>query len=139
MSGRGQVLAQLAIVVPVVLLPVAALAVGGAQLAQRSARLHEVAAQAAEDAAQQIDVAALRARDEAIVDPLKARAMVAEEVGAVAPAARVTSVRVTGRTVEVRLEDEVSPAFAEFLLPGPIHIDATATGVLVTGYRVPSG
>ena len=57
----GQVLVYVALVLPLVLLPVAAYAVAATALDTRHARLQAAVSQAAEDAVQRLDQAAFRA------------------------------------------------------------------------------
>jgi Flp pilus assembly protein TadG len=134
---RGQVLAFFAVLLPVVLLPLAAYAVDTAFVSEKAAALQAATAQAAEAAAQQADIGALRARSELIIDSQLARAVAAESFGTAAPGAFLQSVVVSGAIVTVTAIELVHLPFT--LLPTTaIKLEARASARLVAGYDKPS-
>lgn len=135
-SERGQVLAFFAVVVPMVLVPVAAYAVDAAVVEFHSAGLQAATAQAAETAAQQVDLATLRSGRGLSLDPVAARRVAVETVGREDPAAVVDSVSVAGVDVIVLTSVGVQAPFA--LLTGRVTLHARASARLVAGYDRPS-
>lgn len=134
---RGQVLAFYAILLPIVLLPLAAYVVDVALVSARTAGLQEATAQAAEAAAQQVNVDALRSRSQLIVDAANAHQVVARMMSDLEPEAIVESVKVVGSTVTISTREVISLPFN--FLPAPttvIHVRASAR--LVGGYDRPS-
>jgi hypothetical protein len=132
----GQVLVFFALVLPVVLLPVAAYTVDAAVTASDYARLVEVTARAAEDAAQQVDVAALRAGGALVLDVAAARLAAEDDVKA-EPAARVVTVGVVGGMVTVATTESVTLPLA-FVGAGSVTLRASATARIAAGYDSPS-
>lgn len=132
----GQVLAFFAIVMPIVLLPVAAYAVDAAVVAVHAAELQAATAQAAETAAQQIDMATIRSGGGLALDSVAVKRVVAEAVAREGPGAMVDSLTVEGVQVTVKASETVAPPFA--LLTGPVTLHARATARLVAGYDRPS-
>jgi hypothetical protein len=131
----GQVLAFFALVLPVVLLPIAAYAVDATIVAGREAGLQAATAQAAETAAQQLNAAAIRstgalALDVAAVKPVAAHALVAEE-----PGASLDSSTINGVEVTVAASESVTLPFSMFTRTVTLHASATAR--LVAGYDSP--
>ena len=134
---RGQVLAFFAVVLPVILLPLAAYAVDSAFVISRAADLQEATAQAAEAAAQQADVDALRSRSELTIDVTTARAVAQQSVLESEPGASVLAVQVNGAVVTVTTEEAVTLPF-NFLPAKAIKLEARASARLVRGYDSPS-
>lgn len=135
-SERGQVLAFFAVVVPMVLVPVAAYAVDASVVEFHSAGLQAATAQAAETAAQQVDLATLRSGRGLSLDPVGARRVAVETVGREDPAAVVDSVEIAGIDVTVQTSVGVQAPFA--LLTGQVTLHARASARLVAGYDRPS-
>jgi len=137
MTGRsGQVLVFFALVLPLVLLPVAAYAVDAAVTASEYARLVEVTVRAAEDAAQQVDVAELRAGGGLVLD-VAAAARAAHEELMTEPGATVVAVGVAGDLVTVATAESVTLPL-DFVGPAAIRLHATATARIAPGYDRPS-
>ena len=132
----GQVLVFFALVLPVVLLPVAAYAVDAAVTASDYARLVEVTVRAAEDAAQQVDVAALRATGALMLDVAAARQVARDDMTA-EPNAGVVTVGVVGGTVTVATAETVLLPL-DFVGAGTITLRASATARIAPGYDRPS-
>jgi Flp pilus assembly protein TadG len=131
----GQVLAFFALVLPVVLLPIAAYTVDATIVAAREAGLQAGTAQAAETAAQQLNVGAIRSSGALALDPAAARlvayqTLVNEEQGASLDWYSVTGVQVTVVTSE-----PVTLPFRVFTRTVTLHAHATAR--LVAGYDGP--
>jgi len=137
MTGRsGQVLVFFALVLPLVLLPVAAYAVDAAVTASEYARLVEVTVRAAEDAAQQVDVAALRASGEVVLDVAAAVRATHDDL-VIEPGARVIAVVVAGGQVTVATAQSVTLPL-DFIGAASITLHASATARIAPGYDRPS-
>ena len=134
---RAQVLAFFAIVLPIILLPLAAYAVDAAFVSSRAAGLQAAAAEAAEAAAQQADLGALRSRSELSIDAPIAMAVAIQSVSDSEPGASVQAVRVNGALVTVIATEEVKLPF-NFLPVRAIKLEAHASARLVGGYDSPS-
>jgi hypothetical protein len=134
---RGQVLAFYAVLLPVILLPLAAYAVDSAFVSTQAAGLQAAAAQAAETAAQQVDVSALRSRSVLVVDALAARLAAMRAMRDSEPAAIVDSVVVVGSKVTISVRETIKLPF-NFLPAHAILIQARASARLVGGYDKPS-
>ena len=133
----GQVLAFYAVLLPIVLLPLAAYAVDVAFVSSRSAELQGATAQAAETAAQKINVEALRARSQLIVDAEAAPAVASLVMSELDPEATVESVVVLGMMVTISAREVITLPFN--FLPAPATvIHARASARLVGGYDRPS-
>ena len=133
---KGQVLAFFALVLPIVLLPVAAYAVDATVVAGREAALVGATNQAAETAAQQLNVGALRSTGALKLDPaalsvVLAQVLIEEEQGA-----RVDSFTVAGAKVTVETSERVTLPLNVFTRSITLHARATAR--LVAGYDTPS-
>jgi hypothetical protein len=133
---KGQVLAFFALVLPIVLLPVAAYAVDATVVASREAGLVGATNQAAETAAQQLNVGALRSTGALKLDPaalsvVLAQALIDEEQGA-----RVDSFTVAGAEVTIETSERVTLPLSVFTRSITLHARATAR--LVAGYDTPS-
>jgi hypothetical protein len=134
---RGQVLAFYAVLLPILLLPLAAYAVDVAFVITRTAELQEATAQAAETAAQHVDVEALRARSELIVDGRVAADVASRAMSDSEPEATVESVIVVGSMVTISTREVIWLPFN--FLPAPATvIHARAAARLVGGYDSPS-
>jgi Flp pilus assembly protein TadG len=134
---RGQVLAFFAILLPIVLLPLAAYAVDAAFVSARAAGLQEATAQAAEAAAQQVNVAALRSRSVLSIDATAGRAVATQAIREAEPGASVESIVVVGAVVSVTAGERVTLPF-NFLPVAAIRLEARASARLVAGYESPS-
>ena len=132
----GQVLAFFALVLPTVLLPVAAYAVDAAFVSTKAAGLQAATAQAAETAAQQVSIEALRSSGTLSVDERGARVAAVQTMSEEEPAATVRSVVVTGTTVTVITTELVVEPFN--LFGGPITLRSRASAQLVAGYDSPN-
>jgi hypothetical protein len=134
---RGQVLAFYAVLLPIFLLPLAAYAVDVAFVITRTAELQEATAQAAETAAQHVDVEALRARSELIVDGRVAAGVASRAMSDSEPEANVESVIVVGTMVTITTREVIRLPF-NFLPASATVIHARASARLVGGYDSPS-
>ena len=130
---RGQVLAFYAIVLPVVLLPLAAYAVNAAFVSSRAASLQQGTAQAAEAAVQRIDLGALRSRSLLTIDALAARVAASSVMRDAEPLATVESVLVAGPSVTVFTREVITLPF-NFLPVPTIVLHTRASARLVAGY-----
>jgi hypothetical protein len=133
----GQVLAFYAVMLPIILLPLAAYAVNLAFVSTRSAGLQEATAQAAETAAQQVNVDALRSHSVLTVDAQNARTVASRTMTDLEPEATVESVLVVGSIVTISSREELRLPFN--FLPAPaVVIQGRASARLVGGYDRPS-
>jgi Flp pilus assembly protein TadG len=134
---RGQVLVFFAVLLPVILLPLAAYAVDVSFVSTRAAGLEEATAQAAEAAAQRVSVDSLRSRSELTIDASVARAVVIRSMRVSDPAASVDSVVILGTLVTVTTQEQVALPFN--FMPSPaVRLDARVSARLVAGYDSPS-
>jgi len=134
---RGQTLAFVALVLPLVLLPVAGYAVEASRLAALQARLQEVTALAAMDAAQQLDVAALRAGAGLQLDPPAAAAAARASLSSQDPDARLVAVEVSGAVVNLGAEQQVPLVFGAVLPAASVTLKAAARARLRAGFDRP--
>jgi hypothetical protein len=134
---RGQVLAFYAVLLPIVLLPLAAYAVNVAFVSTRTAGLQEATAQAAETAAQQLNVEALRSRSVLILDARTAPAVASRAMSELEPEATVESVIVVGSMMMISTSEVIRLPF-NFLPVSETVIHARASARLVGGYDRPS-
>ncbi|HVD45949.1 MAG TPA: hypothetical protein VNG70_01570 [Candidatus Limnocylindria bacterium] len=134
---RGQVLAFFAILLPIILLPLAAYAVDAAFVSTRAASLQGATNQAAEVAAQQADIGAFRLRSALTLEPSSARAAARQSIRESEPEASVVSVTVKGAVVTVITMEVVNLPF-KFLPAQAITLEAHASARLVGGYDNPS-
>jgi Flp pilus assembly protein TadG len=135
-NQSGQVLAFFALVLPLVLLPVAAYVVDASVLAGRQADLQAATAQAAEAGAEQLNVGTIRSSgamtlDAAAVDRVVVQTLADEEQGA-----RVEAYPVAGAEVTVVTSEPVTLPFGVFTQTITLHAHASAR--LVAGYDKPS-
>jgi Flp pilus assembly protein TadG len=125
-----------ALVLPLVLLPVAAYAVDATLVAGREAGLQAATAQAAETAVQHLNVSAIRSSgaltlDRTAVNQAIAQTLLEEEQGA-----RVEVYTISGPEVTVITSESVMLPFSVFISSVTLHAHATAR--LVAGYDTPS-
>jgi hypothetical protein len=132
----GQVLVFFALVLPVIVLPVAAYAIDAAVTGAAYARLVEVTTLAAEEAAQQVDVPALRAGGTPAIAAPEAAAAVRDAIAS-DKAVRITGVAVSGATVIVSTVETVSLPLA-FVGSGAVELHASAAARIAVGYDSPS-
>ncbi len=128
----GQVLAFFALVLPIVLLPVAAYAVDATIVAGRAAGLQAATAQAAETAAQQLNVGVLRSTGALTLDLPAATLVAARTLAEEEPAASIDSSTVTGASVTVVTSERVTLPFS--ILARTVTLQARAAARLVPGY-----
>ena len=137
MTGRsGQVLVFFALVLPLVLLPVAAYAVDAAVTTSEYARLVEVTVRAAEDAAQQVDVAKLRASGALVLDVAAAERAAHDDL-MTEPGASLIAVGVAGDLVTVATAESVALPL-DFVGAARVRLHASATARIAPGYDRPS-
>jgi hypothetical protein len=137
-SQAAQTLVTFALLLPLVLLPVAAYAVQATLLATRASLLQAAAARAAEDAGEAVDVAVLRSTGLLRLEPATATRIARDTLAAQDPAARLDDVTVEALTVTVRAHDQVPLAFGGFLRVGSVRLATVATARLTAGYLIPS-
>jgi Flp pilus assembly protein TadG len=130
---RGQVLTFYAIVLPIVLLPLAAYTVNVAFVSTRAASLEQATAQAAEAAAQQLDIGVFRSRSVLKINALAARAVATHAMGDSERGAAVESVVVVGSSVTVSTREVIILPF-DFLPVPAIVLHARASARIVAGY-----
>ncbi len=133
----GQVLAFFALLLPIVLMPVAAYAVDAVVVSTRAAGLQEATVQAAEEAAQHLNVADLRARRGLTLDSARARSAALATMSALEPGASVQAVLIDGTQVTVIAGEAVTLPFNFFPVPA-VKLGARASARLVAGYDSPS-
>ena len=137
MTGRsGQVLVFFALVLPLVLLPVAAYAVDAAVTTSEYARLVEVTVRAAEDAAQQVDVAKLRASGALVLDVAAAERAAHDDL-MIEPGASLIAVGVAGDLVTVATAENLTLPL-DFVGAARVRLHASATARIAPGYDRPS-
>lgn len=132
----GQVLAFFAVILPIVLLPVAAYAVDASVLSGQAAALHVATAMAAEAASEQLSVNAKRAAGALALDAGLAQTVANETIADEEPEASTDSVSVDGAEVTVTTTEIVTVPFNIF--GGPVTLHARASARLVAGYDSPS-
>jgi hypothetical protein len=135
---RGQTMVSVALLLPVVLLPLMAYAVQATLLASRGSQLQAAVARAAEDGASAIDVATLRAGGGLVLDQAAAAALASSSLAADDPRAVLDSVTVTTSMVTVRGHERVAAGFGAVLGAGATVINAEATARVTPGYASPS-
>jgi Flp pilus assembly protein TadG len=135
-NQAGQVLAFFALVLPLVLLPVAAYAVDASIVAGREAGLQAATAQAAETAAQRLNIDAIRSTGSLRLDATAVRQVIAKTLVEEESNARVDAVTVAGTDVTAATSEVVTLPFSVFL--GRVTLHAHATARLVAGYDTPS-
>jgi hypothetical protein len=135
--NKAQTLVIFALVLPLVLLPVAAYAVQATLLATRASLLQAAAARAAEDASEAVDVGTLRSSGALRLDPASATRIARITLAEQDPAARVDDVTVGKLSVTVRAHDTVPLDFGGILRAGGVTLATVATAKLTTGYSSP--
>jgi hypothetical protein len=136
-TQRAQVLVFFALILPLVLLPVAAYAVDAAVSASTMARLQEATTRAAEEAAQQVDAARFRTGGGIAVDVASAVTIAIEVIQASEPGATVSAVTVSGTTVGVQTSERVHLPM-RFVGAPEATVSAFAFARLAIGYDRPS-
>lgn len=134
---RGQVLVFVAVVLTLVLLPLAACAIDSAALAGASSRLQAATAEAAMLAAQEIDITALRADGTLSLDDAAARTSALELLSIEAPDAVVSAMTIDGSRLLLETSQAITLPF-DFLPERAITIRARAEARLTAGYERPS-
>ena len=129
-------LAFFALVLPIVLLPVAAYAVDATIVASREAGLQAATAQAAETAAQQLNVSVIRSSGALTLDPVAASLVATLTLAAGEPSAIVDSASVNGVEATVVTSESVTLPFS--LFAHAVRLHASATARLIAGYERPS-
>lgn len=132
--NRGQAMVFFALVLPLVLLPVAAYATEATFLGARQAHLTEVVAQAALDAAQQLDQSALRAGTGWRLEAAAAQAAAVDDLTRQEPGAVLDSVSVAGAQVTISAHEVVALELAAFLGPRSATLRARISARLTPGY-----
>ncbi len=126
-SQRGQVLVFVALVLPIVLLPAAAV----------HARLEQATWSAAESSVQQIDAGALRAGKGITLDQLTVEAVASDALAAEDPNATIERLLVDGLYVTVETSETLQLPL-NFLGAAAVRLRAKATARLTFGYESPS-
>jgi hypothetical protein len=134
----AQTLVIFALLLPLVLLPIASYAIQATLLASRASLLQASVARAAEDGAQAVDVAGFRSSGVLRLDAKKARQVAGASLAEQDRLARLDGVEVGPTTVTVRAHDEVPLGFGGILSAGTASLAAVATARLTLGYRNPS-
>lgn len=134
----GQVLVLLAMLIPLVLLPVAAYAAEAAYAATRAAALEWACTRAVEDAAQAIDGGALRSASSLQIDPVQARVIAGADVATLDPNAIVDAIDIGGLQVTIEAHEDVPATLAFWLPGGRLRVRGSATARLTPGYASPS-
>lgn len=135
-NQAGQVLAFFALVLPLVLLPVAAYAVDASIVAGREAGLQAATAQAAETAAQQLNIGTLRSTGALTLDAAAVGRVVAQTLVDEEQTARVEAFTIADTQVTVVASEPVTLPFSVFARN--VTLNAHATARLVAGYDSPS-
>jgi hypothetical protein len=130
----AQVLAFLALVLPLVLLPVAAYAVAATTLDTERSRLQAAAAQAAEDAVQNVDEAAFWNGSQAAPDPVAAAAAARQALAAYEPSAVVDASEVSHGVLTLAAHERAQVPLAAFLPFNVVTLRATVRVRLVAGF-----
>ncbi len=133
----GQTLVALALLLPLVLLPVVAYAIQATLLASRASLLQAAAARAAEDASQAVDIGALRSRGVLQLDASEASRIARTSLAAEDAAAELDGVAVGPVSVTVSAHDKVPLEFGGILRAGSVTLTSVATARLTAGYRGP--
>jgi Flp pilus assembly protein TadG len=132
----GQVLAFFSLVLPFVLLPVAAFAIDATTVAGREAGLQAATAQAAETGAQQLSIGTIRSTGALTLDAEGVGRVIAQTLVDEEQTARLDSFTIAGTQVSVVASEPVTLPFSVFARNVTLHAHATAR--LVAGYDTPS-
>jgi hypothetical protein len=135
---KGQALVFFALLLPLVLLPVAAFGAEAGFLAARQAHLSEVTAQAALDAAQQLDQAALRAGAGWRLDSAAAHVVAIRDLADQEPAAVLDAFTADGAQVKLSAHEMVPLRLASFAGARSATLRAAVIARLTPGYRTPA-
>jgi hypothetical protein len=136
-AQRGQVLVFIALVLTVVLLPLAAYAIDSATVTRAAAQLQAATAEAAMLGSQQIDQATLRSSGRVTIDGTAASNAAAGLLAVEAPSATVDALTVDGSRVTISTSELIRLPF-NFLPETSIVIRANASARLAEGYDRPS-
>jgi hypothetical protein len=137
-ARAAQTLVIFALLLPLVLLPVAAYAVQATLLATRASLLRAAATRAAEDAGEALDVGAFRSDEVLRLDPAQANGIARTALAEEDRAAELDDVTVSGLSVTVRAHDKVRLEFGGVLSAGSVILSTVATARLTAGYGGPS-
>ena len=137
-SQAAQTLVIFALLLPLVLLPVAAYAVQATLLASRASLLQAAAARAVEDASQALDVGAFRSEGVLRLDAAQATRIARTTLAEQDPAAQLDDFTVGGLSVTIRAHDTVGMEFGGILRAGRVTLATAATAKLTAGYGGPS-
>jgi hypothetical protein len=137
-SQAAQTLVIFALLLPLVLLPVAAYAVQATLLATRASLLQAAATRAAEDAGEALDVGVFRSDGVLRLDPGQATRIARATLTEQDPAAELDDATVGGLSVTVRAHEAVRLDFGGILRAGSVTLATVATAKLTAGYRSPS-
>ena len=135
-SDSGQVLAFFALVLQIVLLPVAAYAVDAAVISTRASELQAATAQAAETAAQRVSIGDLRSSGAFVLDQNGARVAAVETMSEEDPGAALVSVSINDATITLMTSETMSVPFN--LFGGPVTLRSRASARIAAGYDSPS-
>lgn len=133
-SQRGQVLAYLALVLPLVLLPVAAYAIAATTLDAQRGRFQAAISQAAEDAVQQLDEQAFRAGGPAAPDGPAAVAAARADLFGYEPAAVVDKAEVDGGQLVLAAHEQAPVPLAGFLPAAVVTLRVGVRARLAAGF-----
>lgn len=138
-TGRapGQALLYFALLLPLVLLPAAALGGEGALLAARQARLQEVTVLAALDAAQQLDASVLRSSGAISIDRAAAAAAARADLAAAEPQASLDRVAIGPAGLALEVSERVPLRLATFVPGRAVTLAARASARLHPGMTAP--
>lgn len=134
---RAQALVFFAIVLPAVLLPVAALAAETAVVAERQSRLSEATALAATAAALALDTNALRSGAAWTLDVQAAHLAAASALSRADPQAVMDGAVVLSNRVTVSAHEVIRLQLAVFTPRGGVYVHAIAVAKLTPGYASP--
>jgi Flp pilus assembly protein TadG len=135
-TNKGQVLAFFALVLPIVLLPIAAYAVDATIVASREAGLQAATAQAAETAAEQLNIGAIRSTGAMTLDATAVSRVATQTLMEEEPGATVDVCTVAGTAATVVTSESVTLPFSIFSHTVTLHAHATAR--LAAGFDSPS-
>jgi hypothetical protein len=136
-TQRAQVLVFFALVLPIVLFPLAAYAIDAAASASAFAKLEEVTVRSAEEAAQRVDTARLRSGGGFFVNAAEAMAAAQRVLAESLPDATIASVSVSGVMVTVKTRMVISLPLP-LIGPSTVTIRVSAWARLAVGYDSPS-
>ena len=129
----GQALVLMALLIPLVLLPIAAYGVEAGYAASRQAQLQWACARAAEEAVQQVDVGVLRSTSTLGIATPQAQSAADQALQSLDPRAVLDRITFTGTDAQVTAHE----VFWSWLL-GRLTIRAVCSAHLAGGYDSPS-